>query len=161
MRTKKLLAALLLGVGLCFVPGLGQGEVLKRLYDYRVPYMEFSLFKSKVDYIMLNPTSFLHVDFVYDKYGEVGTTLEELEFAKGIDTKEKIAIKISDTRGVFSGKSGAALLTEFKSRLEKIYLLIRVVWPRNMDTDVVAEFWSKEGDFLGYFYEGEYHLWNE
>ncbi|MFQ5835086.1 MAG: hypothetical protein ACE5HR_04100 [bacterium] len=32
----------------------------------------------------------------------------------------------------------------------------------NMDTDIVAAFFSAEGGTpLGYFYEGDYHLWEE
>ena len=33
MGSKKLLAAFLLGVGLCFVPALGYGEVKRELYE--------------------------------------------------------------------------------------------------------------------------------
>ena len=102
----------------------------------------------------------MYVSFTYDEGGVTGKSLEDLNLAKGIDTKEKIVIEISDTRGVFSDKSGAALLNEFKSRLEKIYVFVRAIaW--DMDTDIVAELWSKEGDFLGYFYQGQYHLWEK
>ena len=159
MKGKRVLAAFLLGVGLCFMPALGYGRV-QRLQDYRIPYMKFFLLESKVLYIMRNPTSFLYVDFVYDQDGTLGRSLETVGLAEGIDTKEKIVIDITDTRGVFSGKSGAALLSEFKNKLKHIYLYVRTIaW--NMDTDIVAKFWSKEGDFLGYFYQGEYHLWEK
>jgi len=30
-----------------------------------------------------------------------------------------------------------------------------------MDTDVVAQFLSKQQIPLGYFYQGEYHLWGK
>ena len=165
MRIRGLLAIILLAVGLCFVPALGYGEVkgieaLNKLSGSKVSFIQHLLLGERVNYIMRNPTSFLYVDFVYDEDGTLGRSLETVGLAEGIDTKEKIVIDITDTRGVFSGKSGAALLSEFKNKLKHIYLYVRTItW--NMDTDIVAKFWSKEGDFLGYFYQGEYYLWEK
>lgn len=65
-----------------------------------------------------------------------------------------------DKSGRFSGKSGIDLLDEFKRQLEAIYLFLGSV-STDMDVDIVAEFFSKQGIPLGHFYQGKYHLWKE
>jgi len=65
-----------------------------------------------------------------------------------------------DNRGVFSYKSGIALRDEFKRQLKVIYSFISLV-ATDMDADIVAQFLSREAIPLGYFYQGEYHLWEE
>ena len=188
MRKKRFLAAILLGVVICFVSGVGYGEViippkpsrivgellgLKTLYEDEPlwPYIEeirgemleeISFLKlnnmllyARIDIIMANPNSFSYVDLVYDKYGIVRAS-----FPENVDTKSKIVMLIVDRRDIFSDKSGIALLDEFKRNLEVIYSFIKHI-ATNMDTDIVAEFFSREGIPLGHFYQGEYHLWEE
>jgi len=171
MRTKKLLAALLLGVGLCFVPVLGYGEVKEGLYDRRVLHMAFYLLDIKVDYIMRNPTAFLDIDLSHDLHGAFTGFFSGPhghKYPKGIDTRGKIVAWVRDTRRVFSYKSGISLLDEFKKQLEAMYLSIEGVGlATDMNTDIVAVFYSEGDNFLkgdiplGYFYQGEYHLWEK
>ncbi|MBA7710323.1 hypothetical protein ES703_119263 [subsurface metagenome] len=180
MRVKRLLAAFLLGVGLCFVPVLGYGEVI---LETRITVGEFLVYKdeplwgkveaidteigllkmyiilleAKVSYVMHNPTRFSIVEFHYDPDGRYKRAME---FPENVDTKGKIFVGVGDTRGVFSYKSGIALLDEFKRRLEIIYSFIDLV-ATDMDTDIVAKFHSREGIPLGYFYQGKYYLWEK
>ena len=159
MRGKRLLAAFLLGVGLCFVPTLGYGEVAHWLHKRKVSSMNFWLLNARVDYMMHNPTRFLIVTF---HYNPVGTLKGAVEFPEGvdIDTKGKIHVLIRDSRGVFSDKSGTALLDQFKTELKVIYSFLRFI-ASDMDTDIVARFVSREEIPLGYFYQGEYYLWEK
>jgi len=30
-----------------------------------------------------------------------------------------------------------------------------------MDSDIIGTFYNTKGIFVGYFYQGEYHLWGE
>jgi hypothetical protein len=106
--------------------------------------------------MMLNPTSFLNVRFYYDPDGRFGRKF----FPEGIDTKRKICVRVTDNRGVFSDKSGIALLDQFKRKLEVIYSFIRLM-DTDMDTDIVALFFSKRGIPLDYFYQGKYYLWEK
>jgi len=149
MKGRGLLAAFLLGVGLCFVPALGQGEVMHRAGE-----MDSRLLEARIDYIMHNPTNFLNVRFYYYPIGQSGV------FPEGVDTKGKICALIVDNRGVFSYKSGVALLGLFERILESIRWPIFFV-ATDLDTDIVAKFVSREGIPLGYFYQGEYHLWEK
>ena len=158
MRSKKLLPAFLLGVGLCFVPVLGYGEVKKEMDEKKVSLMRFHLLWARVNYIMDYPTTFLAVNFIYDPDGKYRG-----EFPEDIDTKGKICAQITDNRDVFSipfYKSKRALLERFKEELEAAYWYIDRV-ATDMDTDIVAKFYSREGNPLGYFYQGEYHLWEK
>lgn len=157
MRGKKLLAAFLLGVSLCFIPVLGYGEVKHRTYEYEELCMKFRLLEVKIDYIMANPTDFLKVSFYYDPEGR-GT--EFGLFPEGVDTKDKINVMVYDNRDVFSDKAGLTLLQQFKKELKEIDRFLGWVAP-NMDTDVVAIFHGRGAKTLGYFYEGEYHLWEK
>ncbi len=157
MRGKKLLVTLLLGAGLCFVPALGYGEVQEWMLESKASYMELSLLESRVSYMMSNPTNFLNINFYYDQRGAIG---EIYGLSENIDTKGKILVVIRDTRDVFFYKSRIALLDLFKRQLEVIYSFIQ---PKatDMDTDVVAKLVSKDEIPVGYFYQGEYHLWGE
>ena len=169
MRNKKLLATFLLGVGLCFMPVLGYGTVHEWMDDSKVSTLEFILLEAKVDYIMQNPTNFLIVRFIYDSRGTFGKLAESgkntgvFKLPKGADTKGKILVMVYDSRGVFSHKSQTALLDQFKKELDLIYVHLFVI-SSDMDTDIVASFWGqggRRGIPLGYFYQGEYHLWGK
>jgi len=153
MKGRGLLVAFLLGVGLCFVPALGYGEVEHWADEAKASLMDFTLLNARVNYIMHNPTNFLNVNFYYDPKG-----MYEDRFPEGVHTKGKIYIDVMDNRGLFSYMSGTALLDQFKRELETLYSFIRYM-ATNMDTDIVAVFRSKGGIPLGYFYQGEYHLW--
>lgn len=52
------------------------------------------------------------------------------------------------------------MLDEFKRQLEVIYSFIEIV-ATDMDSDIIAEFLSRENIPLGYFYQGEYYLWEK
>jgi len=155
LRGKKLLPAFLLGVGLCFIPVLGYGYISELDYERRASKMEVNLLKAGIDYMMANPTGFLNVSFHYDP----GAGLEQF-FPEGVVTKGRIVILVTDNRDAFSDKSGIALLEQFKEELEAIYKCVRLV-ASDMDADIVAEFLTSEDVPLGYFYQGEYHLWEK
>ena len=155
MRSRVLLATALLGVGLCFVPASGYGEVKKWMVEGKANYIKVELLKARVSYLMRNPTTFLNVEFTYDPTGYIG---EIMKLPKGVDTKGKIFVSVGDSRGVFSYRSGIALLDQFKRKLKIIYSFIQLV-ATDMNADIVAEFTTREGIPLGYFYQGEYHLW--
>ena len=154
MRTKGLLAGILLGVGLCFVPAVGYGEIEEWMSQSNASYMEISLEQARIGYIMLYPDTFLLVTFLYDPYGDAGVGL----FPARVDTKNKIIVGIRDTRDVFARKSERTLLRQFQMELEIVYSLIRTI-ATDMDSDIVATFLNEKTDGLGYFYQGEYHLW--
>jgi len=153
MRGKVFLAAFLLGVGLCFVPALGYGKVEWRWLD-RIDYW---MLKAEVSQIRHNPNTFLNVEFVYD---ESGLLRISQKFPEGVDTKGKIGVIIGDTRGAFSYKSEVALLGQFKKVLEPLCSYIES-FITDIDTDIVAKFLSGDYIPLGYFYQGEYHLWEK
>jgi len=155
MRGKKLLAAFLLGVGLCFVPGVGQGEIREALLMYEPRYIEVFLVQSTVRYIMFSHESFLVVMPSYDEFG-----LHADDYPAGVRTAGKIHIIIQDNRGIFYGKHGEDLLSQFKRELERFYLFMKHI-ATDMDADIVTTFKNTGGEELGYFYQGEYHLWSE
>ena len=104
----------------------------------------FQLSQARVDYIMANPTSFLDVRFNY------------------IPDERCIRVEIYDTRGIFSNKSGIALLEQFKKSLETIYSFVHLDLDSSVlrETDIKAMFFGKGGDTpLGYYSEEEYCLW--
>jgi len=70
MQGKKLLAAFLLGVGLCFVPALGHGEIDPELHKRKATYMQFCLLEAKLAYVMRYPDEFLNIGFYYDPDGK-------------------------------------------------------------------------------------------
>ena len=164
MRTKKLLAAFLLGVGLCFVPVLGYGEVQQGWEAIEATLMDIKFLEAINDYIMSNPTNFLNVRFGYDLLGVTGEDKEL--FSKRINTEDKIIVRVIDNRGIFSAKSGLTLLHEFEEQLETIYFFIyEHLLATDMDNDIVAVFYSPDGYEktlpLGYFNQGKYHLREE
>ncbi|MCK4617389.1 hypothetical protein KAT45_00665 [Candidatus Aerophobetes bacterium] len=165
MQTRRLIAAFLLGVGLCFVPVLGHGEVKQWEYDYKAKpsymdfllHMNFVLLEARVNYMMRNSPNFLYVSFYYDPDGSFG---KDEGFPEKVDTEGKVFVAVIDNKGAFSDKSGVVLLKQFKMILEPIYSFIHVV-ATDMDNDVVAKFHSEDETPLGYFYQGEYHLWEK
>ena len=156
MRGKKILAVFLLGVGLCFIPALGYGEIPEWMYEQKASYISVQLLNYQMMYLMRNPTTFLHVQLTYDPTGFCG---EVAKLPKAVSTKGKVFVTVTDNRDMFSYKSGIALLDLFKRKLEIICSFILAT--EDMDTDIVAVFLSKERTSLGYFYQGEYHLWGE
>ena len=140
---------------------LGYGKVKRGLYmsvkNYgaKATLMELNLSEARINYMMRNPTSFLYVEFYYDPNGKFGELLPE-----GIDTKDRIYVAVYDNRGIFSDKSEIDLLDEFKERLNAIYSFIKF-YATDMDADIVAQFYDRNNVCLGYFYQGEYHLWGE
>jgi len=153
MKGKGLLVAFLLAVGLCFVPGVGHGEVPDWAPELKADKIDVRLLEGIVRYIMFNPESFLVITCTHDDLG-----LFAEYYPAGASTQGKINIMIKDNRQRFSRKYGRALLNEFKIELEEIYYLVEPV-ATDMDSDVVALFCRHEGKPLGYFYQGEYHLW--
>ena len=158
MEKKRFLAAILLAVVFCFVvSGMGYGEIEELVKGGEYSPIAFYLLNAKVNYMMYNPNTFLNVAFAYDYWGSWAEF-----FPQGIYTEQKICVMIIDNRARFSDKSGTVLLEQFKQSLEVIYSFIEPL-ATDMNADVVAKFLSedKEGGELGYFYQGEYHLWNE
>ncbi len=126
-------------------------------YGTKATLMELNLSRARIDYMMRNPRTFLYVELYYDQDGEFGQS-EVLR--KSIDTKNKIYVAVYDNRDAFSYKCGEDLLNEFKARLEVIYPFTKF-YATDMDTDIVAQFYSRENVPLGYFHQGEYYLWEE
>ncbi|TET59116.1 hypothetical protein E3J48_08245 [Candidatus Aerophobetes bacterium] len=159
MKGKKLLAAFLLGAVLCFVPALGYGEIPEWTRENKVSYIDYDLLRAMVKYAMRNPNHLI-VDLYDVPYGLPRSKITEFPIPKDIDYRNKIFVLVEDRkhRAIFSDKSGIALLDQFKRELEVIYSYIEGV-ATNMNSDVVAVFYSREGIPLGYFYQGEYHLW--
>lgn len=155
MKDKRLLAGFLLGIVIvCFIPVTGYGEV-KATIDQT--HMDTKCSRAQVGYIMSHPASFLYVMIFYDPTGIHGVLFPE---GLDIDTKDKICISIFDNRGVFSDKSGKALLMQFKKELEAVWSCPSVDILTDYESeDIVASFYSREQVFLGYFYQGKYHLW--
>jgi len=156
MKERRLLAGLLVGIGLCFMAVAGHGKV-KALVDQT--HMDTMCLSAQIEYIMRYPINFLYVKISYDPTGLHGALFpEDLD----IDTKDKICISIFDNRGVFSDKSGHALLMQFKIELEAIWSSPSIdVLTDYENEDIVATFYNREQVFLGYFYQGEYYLWEE
>ena len=155
MRRKRFLVAILLGVVLCFMSGAGYGEMKEYLLGTKAEKLEFELLKAKVSYMMFYPDSFLRVSYYYDETGWIAEN-----FPAGVSTKDKIVVQIIDSRNVFSGKSGAMLLLEFRRQLlDAAYFLEILV--SDLENDIVALFTNEDGVPLGYSYRGGYHLWDE
>ncbi len=157
MKNKKLLAIILLSLSFCFVSGAGYGEIDEWMIERKASILDMELLDAKIRYMMWSPDNFLYVDFYYDEYGVYGIADR---LPKSVDTKGKIYIQIGDTRGVFFQKNRKTLLNEFGRQLEYIYSWLEEA-STDMDIDIVAVFFSGEEILLGYFYEGEYHLWEE
>jgi len=156
MRGKKLLPAFLLGVGLCFVPVLGYGEVNEWLDKEEVSLMDISLLTARIDYIMQRPNDFLDIVLYCDRSGIWGREF----FPETVDTKGKIIVRIEDTRDFFTCEP-EQLIIPFTLELNSIYKLSTLgSVATDRDSDIVAVFYRK-GKELGYFYQGEYHLWEK
>ncbi len=181
MKKRLLLAAILLVVVFCFVSGVGYGEIIQLekpniswyineypedpqkgldlwLYDYDLilpSMLDHQLLWAMLMYVMRNPTTFECVNILYDSTGRF-----EEGYPPGVITKGKISIEVIDVRGYFSDRSGVALKEAFKMYLDAVYSFIEA-WATDMDTDIVAKFLSIGSIPLGYFYQGEYHLWDE
>ncbi len=157
MKNKKLVAIVLLSLSFCFVSGVGYGKIPEWIEEENESYMNWLLLHIRVNYIMYRPNIFLDVGLFYDVDGRYASMME---FPKNVVTERKIIIGVRDNREVFSGKFGKALLGEFEKALKDIYYDVEMI-ASDMKNDIVAKFYSK-GDFsLGYFYQGEYHLWEE
>jgi len=157
MKNKKLLAIVLLSLSFCFVSGAGYGEIPEWKIERKASILDMELLDARIRYMMRNPDNFLYVDFYYDEYGVYGIADR---LPKSVDTKGKIYIQVSDNRGDFSKKNRKTLLNEFERELECIYSYLEEI-AIDMDTDIVAVFYNREEIPLGYFYQGEYYLWEE
>lgn len=119
-----------------------------------------SFLEEKVNYMMNNPTDFLFIWFDYGPDERL-----EKELPGDVDTQGKLIIRVRDSRGVFSGKSGKDLLDQFNKELDSIggSATIRM-WAEFVGREkenIVVKFFNEEGDPLGYFYQGKYHLWEK
>ena len=167
MKCKRLLSVVLLSLSFCFVSGMGYGEILLGFYLHEEMTweevemaMQFQFLEVTIRYMMRNPTSFLDVRFYYDEAGAFSAL-----FPKDLDTKDKLFVDVLDNRGVFSGKSGPALLDEVKKQLAALFLFLGSV-ATDIDNDVVVTVGvilpgAKIRTGLAYFYQGEYHLWED
>ena len=121
-----------------------------------VSFMDISLLQARIDYIMQRPNDFMNVVLYYDPSGIIGREV----FAGNIDTEGKIIVRIEDTRDFFAGEP-ELLIIPFALELNYIYTLSSLgSVATDRDSDIVAIFY-REGKELGYFYQGEYHLWSE
>lgn len=157
MRKKRFLSAVLLSIALCFVSGVGYGEVWEELAEIKPSVMQLWLVESQVQYVMNNPGGFLSVNFLYDRSGVIGKVSK---FADNTNTTGKIIVQVIDNREEFHGRSGDILLDIFRRHLSNICLdLAKIITDK--DADIVAIFYDSTKTPLGYFSEGEYHLWEE
>ena len=152
---KRLLVGFLVIVALWLVPCVGYGEIQHWLYESEASNMTVQLLKARIGYMMHNPTNFLDVDFYYDVTGRIGA-IDKLP--GNVNTQGKILVDIRDNRNLFSYESGIALQNQFEKQLTVIYSFLVSISIGDMDADVVAVFYSREGIRLGYFYRGLYHL---
>ena len=157
MRYKKLLAIILLSLSFCFVSRVGYGELIEKewLLGTQARPINFLLLNSRVNYIMSYPDSFLRVSYSYDEFGQFAES-----FPAGVSTKDKIYVAVFDSRDVFSGKTGAMLLLELKMQGFRACYYLQVI-VSDTDNDIVVKFMDDLGKPLAYFYQGEYHLWDE
>ncbi len=155
MGKKRFLATILLVMIFCFVSGVGYGEIPEWVHERKASYLDFYLLGALIDYMMFEKDSFLRVAYYYDS---IGTRAEG--FPAGVKTKGKIVISVADSRGFFAGKTGQYLLFEFEERFFSIKYFLSSLCS-DFDNDVVAEFMTADGEPLGYFYQGEYYLWEE
>ncbi len=153
---KKLLAIIFLSLSFCFVSGVGYGEVQEWMDKEEVSFMDISLLQARIDYIMQRPNDFMNVVLYYDPSGILGREI----FSGSIDTKGKIVVRIEDTRDFF-GDEPDLYMIPFALELNIIYNLssLRSV-ATDRDSDIVAIFYRK-GKEIGYFDQGDYHLWEE
>ena len=155
MKGKGVLGGVLLSMALCLVPGGAHGEVKEWMHEVEASVMELELLRAQVRYIMERPATFLNVVFYYDRDGRHGR-----ELPGHPDMAAKIFVVVKDNRDAFSPETGRDLLDQFRKELEDVYSFVKIV-ATDMDADVAAKFYSKEGAPLGYFYRGRYRLWEE
>lgn len=126
----------------------------------KIVYRDVSFLEARLNYAMVNPTSFLNVEF-----HDYTDSLYKREFPDDVDIIGEVYVVVKDNRGSFSRRSGIALLEIFKRELEVICSFIGYYTTDEdlptINTAIVAKFYSKEGIPLGYFNQGEYHLWEE
>lgn len=170
MRKKRFLAVLLVVV-LCFVfSGVGYGkeftleEIREIAYKQKASELDLTILKARTSYIMDNPTDFLNIVFCsYDVGGFIrfdDLREKKLAFYGIINTKGKLVVKIRDNRAAFSDKSGIDLGAIFYKHLVAfLYNSAGLGTFFPYDTHVLAVFYGEEEVPLGYFYQGEYHLW--
>lgn len=162
MSSRGVIAGLLFAIILSFVLILGHGAVTRWMDERKASLICLHLEESRVSYTMGNPGDFLYVNLDYDPTGRHGSAW--FEFPENVDTKGKFCVEVYDTRDVFSNKTETALLGQFKKELEVIYSFVDLAIKdkdMNMDTDIVAKFHTRKEIPLGYFYQGEYHLWEK
>ncbi len=161
MRKKRFLAAILLSLSFCFVSGAGYGEVKEWMFEYKAPYINVVLLSCEINYMMSNPDSFQKIAFSYDPLGGLGKTMGLPSY---VDTKGKIGVAFVDRRGLFPKEDSdekILLLVHLQVALETIYSFLDGLVATDMDNDIIAVFADKEGTRVAYFYQGEYHLWEE
>ncbi len=156
MRKKRLLAIVLLSLSFCFVSGVGYGEIEEFLLEITTRrVLETYLIDARVSYIMASPDSFLRVSYSYDPLGNWAKN-----FPAGVSTRGKIYVAVIDSRDVFLGKTGETLLRELQNQGWYVCYNIRS-FVSDAENDIVIRFMDGWGEPLGYFYQGEYHLWDE
>ena len=169
MKNKRFLAAILLGMVLCFVSGVGYGEIPGELAvdkaiawtKQKVSLLDYFLLEARVNYMMRN---FSGYDWVMMGYDLDGSFRDFYKLPNNVRTAGKIVVEIQDHRGelpLLIPVGEFSLLETFEMQLTTIYGYIEVQFPLDMDSDIVAILKSKEDIPLGYFYQGEYHLWEE
>ena len=161
MKKKLLLAAILLAVVLCFMSGVGYGKIEEWMFEHKAPYMDVILLTCEINYMMSNPDSFQKIAFTYDPLGGLGETMGLPSY---VDTKGKIGVAFVDRRGLFPKEDSdekILLLVHLQVALETIYSFLDGLVATDMDNDIIAVFADKEGTRVAYFYQGEYHLWEE
>ena len=133
-------------------------RLLAAFYKRKARFIDIALLKAQVNYMMCNPARFLAVNLFYDP---TGAQERAAGLPESVDTKGKIVAAVLDNRGIWSDKSGipltVPLLDDFKTELETIHSFI-AMRTTDMDTDVVAGFYTQQENLLGYLYQGKYHL---
>ena len=136
-------------------------KLLAVFHKRKARFIDIALLKATVNYMMFNHARFLAVNLFYDPTGAQG---KAAKLPVDVDTKGKILVMVQDNRRIWSDKSGipleVPLLDDFRMELETIHSFI-AMWTTDMDTDVVAGFYTQQQKLLGYFYQGEYHLWKK
>ena len=163
MKKKRFLAAILLGVILCFVvSGVGFGEEFtveegrKIVYKQKATDLDLYLLASSVNYIMENPNDFLDITCSYttlDITSVERVRYNDLNLPEDFVIKDKLFIEIRDHRGVSSGKTSFDLLEPFIIHLLRFFNGSILGAFFSYPSDIVAIFYSEEGNVLGYFYQ--------
>ncbi len=105
---------------------------------------------------MTFPDNFLRVLYFYDDYGGFAES-----FPAGVRTKGKIIVEVIDNRDHLHGAATEkVLLSEFELYLPEVTFQIQFMVD-DLVNDIVVRFTDIDGNRLGYFYQGEYHLWED